>query len=380
MIDHRWPRRFHRIVVGAVVGAVVAATLSFAAAAQTADVFEVRGVAVDITAETATAARKQALADGERRAFARLMQRLTLRLDRDRLPRLDADAIAALIKDFSVAEEKTSAVRYLARLDYRFKRKNVRDLLIEYGLPFAETPSKSVLVLPVYESAGALLLWDDPNPWRKAWEKRPAEEGLVPLTLPLGDLTDIASIGVEQAVKGDKQRLDAFAARYGSADALVAHGVLRVDARSGRPELEVTLTRYGTALRELTIVKNFESVAGEPLEALLGRAAVQLGRDIEDNWKQDNVLHFGRVDVAAVTVPIRGLADWLKVRRRLSQVAVVRKTVLVLLSRDEARINIHYMGEPEQLILALEQSDLLLSGDGGNWVLNLLRRPAAGKS
>jgi hypothetical protein len=96
---------------------------------------------------------------------------------------------------------------------------------------------------------------------------------------------------------------------------------------------------------------------------------------VEDRWKRDTLLQSGAPAVAAVTVPIAGLNDWLDVRRRLASVAIVRRTDLVLLSKTEARINLHYIGEPEQLVLALQQADLELTQDGDAWTLAVTRRP-----
>jgi hypothetical protein len=360
--------------------AAVLAALATAAGAQAPDVFEVKGVAVDVTAETAAQAREQALAEGEGVAFRRLLERLTLRADHSRLPKPAPREVSAYVKDFAVAEEKTSAVRYLARLNYRFQAGPVRRLLMDGGVPFAETPSKRVLVLPVYQAAGALLLWDDPNPWREAWKAVPPLDGLVPLALPLGDLADIAAIGAEQAVKGDARRLNAVAARYGAGDAMVAHGLLGISARLGRPELEVFVTRYGTALQEQTIVKSFSAAEGEEIDGLLGRAAQELARQVEDNWKKDNLLQFETSAVAAAKVPIRRLKDWLEVRKRLSGVAVVRRVDMILISLDEVRINIHYFGAAEQLVLALEQADLVMSAEGGEWVLGLASSSPQGRT
>ncbi|MBL6959092.1 MAG: hypothetical protein ISR52_08925 [Rhodospirillales bacterium] len=81
-------------------------------------------------------------------------------------------------------------------------------------------------------------------------------------------------------------------------------------------------------------------------------------------------MQFGQQAVASVAVPIRTLQDWLKVRSRLGHVAVIRRIDLVVLSRDEARVNLHYIGDPDQLALALEQSDLVLSYEGDDWVLS----------
>ena len=376
---HRTHSAWRSVQVG-LLAAVLAAVMTTVAGAQAPGVFEVKGVAVDVTAETAAQARERALAEGEGVAFRRLLERLTLRADHPRLPKPNPREISLYIKDFSVADEKTSAVRYLARLSYRFQAGPIRRLLTDSDLPFAETPSKPVLVLPVYQAAGALLLWDDPNPWREAWKAVPPLDGLVPLALPLGDLADIAAIVAEQAVKGDARLLNAVAARYGAGDAIVAHGTLGISARLGRPELEVFVTRYGTALQEQTIVKSFSSAEGEGIDGLLGRAAVELARQVEDNWKKDNLLEFETSAVAAAKVPIQRLQDWLEVRKRLSGIAVVDRVDMILISLDEVRINIHYFGAAEQLVLALEQADLVMSAGGGEWVLGLASSSPPGKT
>ncbi len=223
--------------------------------AATPDVYEVAGVAVDVTAETAAKARDTAIAEGHAKAFRQLLARLTLKADRGRLPELTVNGIAAYVTDFSVANEKTSATRYLAHLTFRFKRDGIRRLLTDYRLPFAETPSKPVLVLPVFEEAGAVLLWDTPNPWRTAWEETPAPEGLVPLALPLGDLSDIAAIGAEQAVRGDTQRLAAIASRYGAGDSLVTHAMKMAEPRANAIQVNVSTTRYGPAGGGQTLVR-----------------------------------------------------------------------------------------------------------------------------
>ncbi len=337
---------------------------------QTGDVFEVRGVMVDVTAASTQAARDKARVVGEGAAFRALLERLTLRMDHSRLPELSTTEITSYVQDFEVAQEKASAVRYLATLNYHFKANNVRDLLIDRSIPFAETTSKPVLVLPVFQAAGALSLWDDPNPWRDAWMAQPHGYSLVPTLLPQGDLADIAAIGPEQAVAGDEARLSVISARYRTGNTLVALGILKLDR--GRPDLEVHVTRYGSEQQEQSVIRNFESADGETLEKLLGRAAEELTRQFEDNWKRDNLLQFGNRAVIAVTIKIGGLADWLKVRKQLAGVAVVRSTDLVILSLDEVRVNLNYIGSPGQLSLALEQADLQLRREGDGWVLGLV--------
>lgn len=336
-----------------------------------ADVFEVRNVSVDVTDESATLARKKALQQGSRIAFQRLMERLTLLRDRARLPRLEQEEIASFVRDFSVRDEKTASKRYLAKLNYRFRKDEIRSLLKDFNLPFAETQSKPVLVLPVYRAGGAIALWDDPNPWRNAWARTSRNEGLVPLVQPAGDLADVGSIGPEQAVQGDRERLQAIADRYATGDVIVADAQLKLDPAVARQGLEVFVTRYGNDPEPLTEQLLYRQGEGETVDQLLNRAVVEVADYIENQWKEANLLKLNRPNIAAVAIPIIGLKDWLAVKQRLKAVALVREAELVLLSLDEARVNLHYVGDPEQLQVSLGQADLTMIQEDGEWVIYL---------
>ena len=377
------PRRFatHDWCLGARGWAAPAAVLCLllavlaphGARAQIANPYEVKGVTVDVTAETASAARAQALREGQQRAMTILLERMTLKSDYPRLPALSPEEITEYMQDFSVAEEKTSAVRYLAKLNYRFRPGEVRELLRAFNIPFAETPSKPVLVLPVLRRAGALLLWDDPNPWRAAWQQRSSQLSLVPTVLPLGDLADVAAIGVDQVVSGDQQRLQAMAKRYDAGSVAVAFASIRHDPARSLWVLDVTLTRYNLTIDPQTTVVTYVSEFGETADSLLTRAAKLVTSLIEDNWKRDNLLSSSHQEAIAVRIPITDLRDWLDMKTRVHSVAVVRETELVQLSRAEAQVILHYIGDIGQLIIALEQADLALRGEGDQWTLEKLR-------
>jgi len=344
-----------------------------------ADLYEVSGVNVDATAITATKAREQALADGEREAFARLLQRLTLAADRDRLPQPDQRELATYVRDFAVSNEKSSAGRYLASMSVRFNRDAVHKLLTDLDLPFAETVSSGVLVLPVFQADGSLALWDDPNPWRDAWATSGGRGGLVPLVRPLGDIGDVGMISPTQAVQGDRPRLQRIAGRYGVSDVIVIYGLQRLDPTSQRQSLEVYVTRYDKDPDPQTETYPFNQQEGESAQGLLRRAVAKISNAIEDAWKIRNVLDLKHPNVAAVAVPVSGLQDWIAVQTRLESVPLVRRIEMVLLSLDEVRINLHYVGDIDQLRNAMTQAKLNFLNEDGEWVLYLAgARPAAG--
>ena len=82
------------------------------------------------------------------------------------------------------------------------------------------------------------------------------------------------------------------------------------------------------------------------------------------------MLRFGRENELRIAVPLNSLGDWVDMRRRLRDLAVVVSIDLAALSRGQADILLHYFGEREQLMLGLEQSDLALNFESGGWGLH----------
>ncbi len=343
------------------------------------EVFTIAGVKVDATAATAAEARDKALAEGQRKAMDRLFDRIVLAGDRQRLGYVKFATVAELVRDFDVTGEKTSSVRYLAELRVRFKPDDVRELLRGRNVGFAETRSKPLLVLPVYEQAGAYSLWGSPNPWRDAWNAAPQADGLVPLVRPRGDINDVAIIGAEQAVQGDARRLSAIARQYGTNDVLVAVAGFRLGAageagQPPQPYLQVTLARRGSALAESSRVESFAVREGEAEDAALGRAVAVIAAQIQEDWKQSNRLRFGASRQLTAVAPLGSLADWLDLKGRLGEVAFIRQSDLIYLSRKEAWLRISYLGDEQQLGVALRQKDVVLERGPVSWILRRAAR------
>lgn len=365
----------------AVGGCVALLVMVFAAftlpawATNSGRAFEVRDVAVDVTADNAAAARDEALADGERRAFEALLDRIVPPDARANVPKASPEDIRDTVADFSIRGEKTSAVRYIATLDFRFDPDAVQAFLVSRGVPFVTMPSAPVVLVPVLAAPGTLTLWDSPNPWRDAWDSSPPSGALVPIVLPEGGLGDVSTISAEKAASGDFERLTNLADRYQAEGAVVSIARLVTDSRSGTSVVIIKTTRYGDSGAAWSAEKTLKANDGETPEALLARAVAAVEGEIESRWKSGATVDTGGGSVVDVTVPISGIRDWLQVRRTLENSVVVRSIDIVQLSRNEVRLKLHYVGDLEQLSTALGKSDLTLALKSGQWVLE---PPSAG--
>ena len=332
-------------------------------------VFTVLEVAVDVTAETAAAARETALVEGHRAAFERLMRRLVPRDRRAEVPAVTADRIVELVRSFGVDQEKTSAVRYLATLRFSFDRDGTRRLLRAAGVAFAETRSKPVLVLPVLRRAGVYLLWDAQNTWRRAWSDLPAADGLVPMIVPNGDLADVNDISADQAVRGRQDRLDVILRRYGATDAVLALAVVDTRRLGNAPVVQVNTTRFGARDADRTTVLSVVAAPGSSIEDTIAAAAPRAAAQIEEDWKRDNLLRFDLPRELIAVLEFDQLSDWVIMERLLSEIAFIEVSELLALSRGGATVRLRYFGNEEQLALALSQRDVRLAQRENGWIL-----------
>lgn len=357
-----WPGR---IVLAGALWAGILSPLPLGAA----DVFTVSGLAIDATASTAALARDRALADGQARAFEVVFRRLVPRESWPRRGEIGTPELARMIRDFSVDHERTSPVRYLAELTVRFEPDQLRQAFRAAGIPFAETRSRPVLLLPILDSAGVYALWDDPNPWRKAWDPALSGQGLVPLRLPAGDLRDMALIGAEQAVRGISERLAAMARRHQSGTVIVAVATRSPLGDRYQVELRRHAFEPGETGPEVIRFQPFAREPGESEAEALTSIALGIAGWLEEDWKTRNLLRSGDVGELMAEVPLQGLDEWIGILRRLDAVAVVDSHHPVFLSRSLARIRIVHYGDLDQLVVALAQNDLRLSRGAVHWQL-----------
>lgn len=343
-----------------------------------AGLFTVSGVSVDVTADSAAQAREQALAEGHLKAFRRLAERFVPAGLQGRIPSPAYDKVANLVRDFEVSNERTSDVRYLAELTFRFQPRAMRDYLRAQQVPFAQTRSKPVAVLPLFGAGANAVLWDGRNPWRDAWARWEPTPGLVPFAVPLGDLSDIQTISAREALDQDRARLRSLAERYGAGDVLITRAVLSGDPATGGARLQLVSRRVSPDGTERNWVEEVRQSADAAPEAMYDRGVRRVVGVVRNAWKQANVLRFDTEQSMDVSVPIGGLDQWVAVRERLADLPVVHRHDLRKLSRTGAELRLVFFGDMDQLRASLAQEDLSLrEGEAGKWTLLLRGTQAA---
>ena len=328
--------------------------------ASAGDLFTVKNVHVDVTADSAATARGLAQAQGQAQALTLLMKRLTLPEDWGRLPTVDNKVAQNAVSGFQVANEKASSTRYIADLIVSFQPAAVRSILSGAGIPYAETQARPALLLPVLDKDGARILWEDDNPWRAAWNKLDLSDAMKPVIVPLGDIDEMNLVPAAKAVAGDTEALKTLADRYGASDTVVA--LAKASPRDGKTVLDVTMTHYGGPAPLETIQRSFE---GDTLEDAAAQAAQGMLTSLGIQWKRQIIVRDARVSSLDVTARYGNLGEWQKIRHGLGNTPLVSNIDVLGITGGAAEVRLSYKGGPERLALSLAQQGVTLSEEGG---------------
>ncbi len=348
-------------------------------------IFTVEDVKVDVTAENAIAAREKAFEEAQVKAFQELSSRMLPDADIATTKTPAVNIISTMIKDFELTNEQLSSVRYVGTYIFRFKDRDVRRYFAREGSTVSDISSKKLLVLPFLNTDRGTILWTPGNTWMQAWNRVPSLGGLVPLEVPIGDITDVRDISDGQALNYDPQKLSALLNRYGSQEAVIA--IAYPDAQleqltnpnaiaQGRLEIEI----YRTDRRHPELVQQVYATSdGKATSAALYDRGVKLvRRALQKDWKiKTAIAAQPQMGSISVVVPINSLSDWIAIQSELHRVSGLSNIVLQSLTPTQANVTLSYKGGQDRLALTLAQAGMEIerttASDGSH--VNLLRKP-----
>lgn len=376
---------------------LIFACLATAAPAQdNMDIYTISGVPIDAQGANATEAKNNAIAAGSARALARLMQRLTLERDQERLGAPSTSLATSLATGYQIDNELRSPTRYRGQLTVSFDPVAVNRWLRRNGAEFVESSAPDTLVIPVLNAGGRARLWDS-NPWAESWDPSRYDVTFAPVILPTGFSTDQQILTAEQAIEPDMEAIRKLAANYNTERVLLA--VARADGNAVvadlafirtepefeeiREQMEAWEEDEEDAKGALSVTGDMNAKAGleeeiidsdgdgvpdeeeyQPVAEKL--PSVRVSRDEADNilleladlsqarlaehWKEQTITRAKQRGSAQVTVLFRSLSEWRDLRNALGQSPFIVDARLDALSGDGALMTVTYRGLQEQLM------------------------------
>lgn len=336
--------------------------------------FDVDGISVSAEAETAAAARTQALQAGQEEAFARLTALLVAPAHRSAELSPETADVLNMVQDVSVRDEKTTATRYMASVNVRFDAEAVQRFFADRHVPYlSEMPPQSVVV-PVFTSfAGQTAVFDEANPLYEAFKNLPTHGGLYRLTVPLGDAEDMAgAAGVTDAAT-QAAFLDTMLKKYRTKQALIVTMTPEGDGYFVQAHIypeqgdEATKTGFHTAAL--------------PTQAQSADAAVaHLMTQLEEQWRVAKTNRFETPEEFTLVMPVDTLAQWHARYRQLKALDFLTRVEIRALRGNQAVVLLGFKGGETALLRRLRQRGLAVEAVNGVLTFGPIAAPVIGQA
>ncbi|HMG47543.1 MAG TPA: heavy-metal-associated domain-containing protein [Allosphingosinicella sp.] len=202
--------------------------------------FEILGVDVDVSAETAEKARSE----GWRRAQSlgwRMLWARTHNRPLAQAPVLTDSVLNGIVSGIVIEQEQIGPTRYIARLGVLFDRARTGQMLGVQGLTRRSAP---MLVIPVLRTGSSAYSFEFRNDWQRAWAQFRTANSPVDYVRPSGIGIDPLVLNMAQTKRRGRGWWRMLLDQYGAADIVVPELELR-RAYPGGPAIGLFAARYG---------------------------------------------------------------------------------------------------------------------------------------
>ena len=327
---------------------------------------------VDAVAADAVTAKDKALADGQQAALRSLFKRLVPVTHYARINRMKPTPRAAdYIDGVSVQSERNSSTQYIASLDFSFRVQAIRDLLKKQGIPFVDSQSPPVAILPVYRApaTAADTVADGERQWSDAWKALDHDHALTPLRLA-AKKPQVHADTVDGVIAGDGGMMRVLTREYGSD--LVVVAVAEPDPSTRK----VTITIAGQdSVGAFSLKRTYRYAAGDLGYTLELASVIALGT-LEGRWKalKSRGIRTGSITTASAMpvqlfVEYKSLQEWSDLREAISSTPGVQDLQIGGVAPRGADIALMFPGGPEPLAEQLRAQGLDMQGSGSSWTV-----------
>jgi hypothetical protein len=215
--------------------AQVAGERGIAPTAASADI-EVKGIAVDVQGKSAEDARTQGWREAQRKAWEKLKG-----------PKLSDSQLEGLVSAIVIEKERLGPRRYIATLGVVFDRQRASGFL---GGAQQAARSAPLLLIPVQESGGAYITFEQRNPWQRAWAEFNPGASRIDYVRLNGGGGDSLLVNFGQTGRHSRGWWRSTLDQYGATDVLMAFA--RLDHQfPGGPVSGTFTARFGPDSRPL---------------------------------------------------------------------------------------------------------------------------------
>ncbi|MEO0413239.1 MAG: DUF2066 domain-containing protein [Pseudomonadota bacterium] len=328
-------------------------------------IFTINNVPVDVTSNSAAAARQSAIAQSRRIAFSQIFSKLVAREDLALEPALTNAELADLVRAIDVTDERSSATRYVAALSVSFDAEKLTALLERLNVTFTDSQTPPISLVPIAHYGGLPLLHSPDNVWLIAWQRSPTRAAsLVDYVLPDPGPLYKRHISALSARQAPPQALIDLITLQKARDVLLAFADIRLDMATRRYVGTFDIRRGPGQAPFMSFELSQESE--ETPQEMLERAIAAVDGELSALWKRQLLVEFSQARNVSVIAQFEAAQDWQAIRAVLSSSRRLRNVRVPSLTLRRADITARFFGSFDALEEAFALRGLRLVDEGAD--------------
>lgn len=308
-------------------------------------------VSVSGEGQTVLEAQNNAVAEGQKEAFMRLMKKIAPTIDMTEFEMLD---VTAFVQDVSLSDEKVSASTYKGNLSVRFKSEPIYELLKNKNEPFLTSLPEQMLLIPVFEENGNTVVFDKTNPILTYFHLQQPTFDFFPLKVVLEDENKIAEAS-KVWQEGLFEKHSSFLNEYEVTKALVFH------VKKSNDVYEV---------KTFVLPKNVDVEASVEFQVMDDREDINLVMkdlvqdaflNMEKKWIYLTTKNVAPVVRYQLLTPVSKVSELKKIKDKINQLNFVEQIEIKGFKNKMLIVEMAFKGSTDELQQKLLLNDMALS-------------------
>ena len=301
-------------------------------------------IKVDVTDESAAAAQKRALSEANRAAVVAVAKRITTSDGVAKLGSMTDEQLINFIKEVSVVEEKSSALRYMANLRVVLNEDMLKQYMNERQIPVMVQMDSKVLVVPIFRefSSDAPQLWESTNMWKQAWDASSSGGAINLVSVPASG-ANYAILDARKAAAMDGEAMDKLMRLNGADDVYVLDATY-----DGIDGLIIRALSYNGDARTIRV----EGPRSSGME-LFAKAVAEVKAQLENRISEQNLTAASQENTIVVLFNFNSLQDWVALEQNLKNINLVSGIETQALGAKKVQFRLSYVGSLDKLIQSL---------------------------
>ena len=170
----------------------------FTAFTARADLYTATNIEMSGTGNSPVEAKNNAIIQGELTGFSQMIVALIGNQNEALLERPTDDEILSMVRDISISEEKKTDTSYWGKMNVRFKKEAVQELLKKNNQVYLKKAPPVYWLIPVFRQGADVRTLEDENPFYQTLKTQNKLSDAFQMVLPNGDINEL--IVVEHAL------------------------------------------------------------------------------------------------------------------------------------------------------------------------------------